>query len=157
MLQRVVSGGQTGVDRAALDFAIANNISHGGWCPKGRLAVDGVLPPIYLLRETESDGYRQRTKLNVQDSDATLIINMGELDGGSSQTRKFAESLRKPCLIVQLDGTSISDSTAILRAWLLKFQIATLNVAGPREQKRPGIYLGTMNFLNSWLVAQKIE
>ena len=99
----IISGGQTGVDRAALDWAISRNISHGGWCPKGRVASDGPLPIRYLLRETESDGYRQRTKLNVQDSDATLIFNFGLLEGGTRQTVKFAQAMNKPYEIIQLE------------------------------------------------------
>ena len=97
--QKIVSGGQTGVDRAALDWARQHHIDHGGWCPKGRLASDGVIPTDYLLHETESSGYRQRTKRNVQDSDATLILSMGELDGGTLQTVEFAKRLKKPYLV----------------------------------------------------------
>ncbi len=93
---KVVSGGQTGVDRAALDWACKQRIPHGGWCPQGRRASDGPLSLKYQLRETESAGYRQRTKRNVQESDATLIFNVGELDGGSLQTLRFAERSGKP-------------------------------------------------------------
>ena len=89
LIEKIVSGGQTGVDRAALDWALQRGVAHGGWCPKGRLAADGPLPERYLLRETDSMGYRQRTKLNVRDSDATLIFNTGVLDGGTLQTVRF--------------------------------------------------------------------
>lgn len=85
-IRRLISGGQTGVDLAALDFAIAQQIPYGGWCPAGQSAVDGILDARYQLRETESSGYRQRTKRNVLDSDATLIIYQGRLEGGSSLT-----------------------------------------------------------------------
>ena len=103
----VVSGGQTGVDRAALDWACNHRIPHGGWCPQGRRASDGPLSLKYQLRETESAGYRQRTKLNVQDSDATLILNVGELDGGTQQTLQFPE-----CLFGCERGRCVSDSGA---------------------------------------------
>jgi len=92
----IISGGQTGTDRAALDFAIAHGIPHGGWCPLGRRAEDGVLDPRYRLRETESKSYRQRTRRNVADSDATLILNLGELADGSLATRQLAERASKP-------------------------------------------------------------
>ena len=99
----ILSGGQTGADRAALDWAIRHRIVHGGWCPRGRAAVDGPIACRYQLRETESDGYRQRTKLNVQDSDATLILSTGDLDGGTLQAVRFANAMRKPRLVIQLD------------------------------------------------------
>ena len=136
----VVSGGQTGVDRAALDWACRNNIAHGGWCPKGRLASDGPLPPQYLLRETESAGYRQRTKLNVQDSDATLIFNVGELDGGTLQTVRFAQTLKKPYRVFQLDQGNLEEVAREMVEWLAQARFIMINVAGPREEKRPGIY-----------------
>ena len=103
LIDKIVSGGQTGADRAALDWALQRGVAHGGWCPKGRLASDGPLPERYLLRETDSAGYRQRTKLNVRDSDATLIFNTGVLDGGTLQTVRFAQTLGKPHFVVQID------------------------------------------------------
>lgn len=89
LIAKVISGGQTGADRAALDWACENGVPHGGWCPKGRMAADGPLAPHYQLCETDSAGYRQRTKLNVRDSDATLVLNTGTLDGGTLQTVRF--------------------------------------------------------------------
>ena len=137
---KIISGGQTGADRAALDFAIARQIPHGGWCPKGRLATDGVLPPKYLLQETESQGYRQRTKLNVRDSDATLVFNMGALDGGTLQTVRFAQTLNKPHCVIQLDeGITVQVARQVAR-WIEHGKFKTLNIAGPREEKRPGIH-----------------
>jgi hypothetical protein len=143
----IVSGGQTGVDRAALDWACQTNISHGGWCPKGRLAADGPLPSRYLLRETESDGYRQRTKLNVQDSDATLIFNMGLLEGGTRQTVKFAQTLGRPYRIIQMDAFQLQDSVAEVQSWLKQGRFSTLNIAGPSEARRPGIYACVLQVL----------
>jgi hypothetical protein len=143
-----VSGGQTGADRAALDWAIGRRIDHGGWCPKGRIAADGRLPPCYQLRETESAGYRQRTKRNVQDSDATLIFNIGELDGGTQQTVRFAITLIKPHRVFQLDQTKLEDMALEVVQWLKQGQYAVLNIAGPREEKRPGIYAAVLSVLD---------
>lgn len=136
----IVSGGQTGVDRAALDWACRHNIAHGGWCPKGRLASDGPLSLHYHLRETESTGYRQRTKLNVQDSEATLIFNIGELDGGTLQTVRFAQTLQKPYRVFQLDQSNMEGIARDITEWLAQEKFIMINVAGPREEKRPGIY-----------------
>lgn len=136
----VFSGGQTGVDRAALDWARQHNIEHGGWCPKGRLAMDGPLPSHYHLRETASEGYRQRTKLNVQDSDATLVFNIGILEGGSLQTVKFAQAMNRPFLVIQLDSGNHQDGASDMVRWLKSHTISTLNIAGPSEARMSGIY-----------------
>jgi hypothetical protein len=143
----VISGGQTGADRAGLDWAIARGLEHGGWCPRGRLASDGVIPERYKWTETESDGYRQRTKRNVQDSDATLLFNIGELDGGTLQTLRFTLRLNKPCLVCQLDTLVTEGLAAQLTDWLCTVKPGILNVAGPREEKRPGVYLAALKVL----------
>lgn len=153
LIAKVISGGQTGADRAALDWACENGGPHGGWCPKGRMAADGPLAPHYQLCETDSAGYRQRTKLNVRDSDATLVLNTGTLDGGTLQTVRFAQTLKKPHLVLQLDELTAPQAEQHVRAWLLSGRFGALNVAGPREEKRPGIYalakaLLTMCFLD---------
>ena len=153
LVSEIVSGGQTGVDRAALDWARQRGVIHGGWCPKGRLAADGPLPEHYLLRETESTGYRQRTKLNVKDSDATLIFNMGPLDGGTLQTVRFAQTLRKPHLVVQIDEMALEAAAQNVRTWLVARRFLTLNVAGPREEKRPGVYAGVFALLDACVKA----
>ena len=150
-VNQIVSGGQTGVDRAALDWARQREVVHGGWCPKGRLAADGPLPAHYLLRETDSTGYRQRTKLNVRDSDATLLFNMGPLDGGTLQTVRFAQTLRKPHLVVQLDELALEGVVQNVRAWLAEGRFHTVNVAGPREEKRPGVYACVLGLLDACL------
>lgn len=150
---RIVSGGQTGADRAALDWAIAHRLPHGGWCPKGRLAEDGTIDSRYALQETRTTDYLDRTRQNVIDSDATLILNLGDLNGGSRATQRFAEDLQKPCLVVQLDAVAQADeaneaNVDRVRAWLATGRVAVLNVAGPRESKRPGIYRQTLEFLD---------
>ncbi len=147
MIKKIVSGGQTGVDRAGLDWAITNGIAHGGWCPKGRIAEDGILDSKYQLLEMVHGSYRQRTKQNVIDSDGTLILNIGDLAGGTLATLKFAQQLKKPVFIMQLDDMQESGSAEFVR-WLKINEILTLNVAGPRESKRPGIYFKTIDYLN---------
>lgn len=139
---RVFSGGQTGVDRAALDVAIELGLPHGGWCPRGRRADDGPLHPRYRLLETEGDGYRQRTRRNVADSDATLVLNEGPVTGGTALTVQFAVRLSKPHLVLQLDETEDWAGSVRQRfaAWLVEHRVGVLNVAGPGERKRPGIH-----------------
>ena len=110
----IISGGQTGVDRAALDAAIAAGLAHGGWCPRGRRAEDGPIDPRYELRETESDEYPARTARNVRDADATLILRRGEITGGTKLTREIA-ACERPYLVVDLDQAP--DVTAV-RAWI---------------------------------------
>lgn len=134
--KKIVSGGQTGADRAALDWAIANGIPHGGWCPKGRIAEDGVIPARYHLEEMPVEGYLARTEANVRDSDATLILTLSAtLTGGSKNTAKFATRHGKPCLHLH----PAMDWKSVLDAWLRTHQAIVLNVAGPRESKEPGI------------------
>ena len=146
---RIVSGGQTGADRAALDFAIRLHYPHGGFAPHGRLAEDGRIPEQYQLVELPEGGYRQRTRRNVLESDGTLIVNIGALDGGTLATQKFAVKLKRPHLLVQLDSESVPEAAARLLAWLDGHAIKTLNVAGPRESKRPGIHRLTEELLDA--------
>ncbi|HUW38608.1 MAG TPA: putative molybdenum carrier protein [Rhodocyclaceae bacterium] len=145
-ISRIISGGQAGVDRAALDWALEHGLPHGGWCPKGRIAEDGPLDSRYALQETESAGYRQRTRQNVIDSDGTLILNCGELTEGSLTTLRFAERFEKPCLVVQLDEDIPAGARRAIE-WIRTNGIAVLNVAGPRESKSPGIYRLALAFL----------
>ncbi|HET6914026.1 MAG TPA: putative molybdenum carrier protein [Rhodanobacteraceae bacterium] len=144
----ICSGGQAGADRAALDWAIARGIPHSGWCPRGRKAEDGEIAAVYQLHETESANYRARTSRNVRDSDATLIVNLGELGGGSLQTLRFAERIGKPVRVIQMDTAPDDSVTESLRAWLDGLQVEKLNIAGPRESKRPGIYQATRALLD---------
>jgi hypothetical protein len=143
---KIVSGGQTGVDRGALDAAIELGIPHGGWCPRGRLAEDGPIPDRYRLTETESAEYSVRTERNVLDSDATLILFRGELSGGTELTRRLAKRHRKPCLVVDLDAPPESEA---IRHWLLESRVETLNVAGPRESQNLGIAADARRFLET--------
>lgn len=137
MVEKIISGGQTGADRAGLDVALAVGLPIGGWCPQGRRAEDGPIPSRYPLVETAERNYQTRTRRNVEDSDGTLILNLGKLDGGTALTVKLDQQIGKPCLIVALkDGIEL----IAFREWLAVNHIAVLNVAGPRESKRPGVY-----------------
>lgn len=144
--QLILSGGQTGVDRAALDWAISSGMAHGGWCPHGRTAHDGPLPERYKLKETEATGYSQRTRMNVRDADATLIIHHGPLVGGTRLTLRFADEMEKPVQLVDL-SKDWHLQTRQVKAWWTELNLHSLNVAGPSEERVPGIYALTMNLL----------
>lgn len=147
-LEKIVSGGQTGVDRAALDAALARGIVVGGWCPAGRRAEDGVIPERYALEELATPDYAVRTERNVVDADATLVLNLGELADGTELTVRLARKHRKPCLVVQLEGEPDPCSAA---SWLGGVRAKVLNVAGPRESKRPGVYLLALRYMERLL------
>jgi hypothetical protein len=141
----ILSGGQTGVDRAALDFALKKGIPCGGWCPRGRIAEDGIIPPYYPLTETPSSLPEQRTEWNVRDGDFTLILHRGELSGGTRYTWECAERLGKPYAIVLLPGERPLLERIVHK--ILALKIRRINIAGPRESKAPGIYEDTLIFL----------
>jgi len=144
MVERIVSGGQTGADRGALDAAIALGIPHGGWCPNGRRAEDGRIDDAYQLREHDSPKYKARTRQNVLDSDATLIVCRGPLAGGTHLTHRTAERFDRPSLVVDPDDDS---AISQIRAWLAEHHVNVLNVAGPRESQSPGIQAETERLL----------
>jgi hypothetical protein len=148
VIHRIVSGGQTGVDRAALDVALELGLPCGGWCPMGRRAEDGVIPARYPLRETGSANYAERTRLNVLDSDGTLILNRGELAGGTALTAELAGLNGRPCLVVQPDS---APDTGMVIDWLQGHNVHILNVAGPRESQHPGIHSQACEFLHKLL------
>jgi predicted Rossmann-fold nucleotide-binding protein len=141
---KIISGGQTGVDRAALDAALTLGISCGGWCPKGRRAEDGPIPDRYPVKETESASYPVRTEMNVRDSDGTLILTWGRPTGGTALTIRLTRRHKKPSLIIDLKKPADPSS---LMNWLEKKQIGVLNVAGPRESEYPGISRLAFEFL----------
>ena len=146
MVKKIVSGGQTGADRAALDFALESGIPCGGWCPKGRLAEDGPIDSSYPLIETSSSDYSVRTRQNVLDSDGTLILNMGTLSGGTAYTERCARSLNRPCIVVDLDQHV--GPQEVLK-WLEREGIQILNIAGPRASKEVGVYEAARAFLGA--------
>lgn len=137
-IEKIVSGGQTGADRAALDAAIALGIPHGGWCPRGHRAEDGSIPDRFHLTETPGTSYLQRTKWNVRDSDGTVVLTLAQrATGGSRKTIEIARSLRRPCLHVARDAGD--DAAGLLREFIGGHGIRVLNVAGSRESKERGI------------------
>jgi hypothetical protein len=134
-IEKIVSGGQTGADRAALDFAIQHGIPHGGWCPHGRKAEDGPIGGGYLLKETPSSNYLQRTEWNVRDSDGTAVFSISPvLTGGSKKTVDLAHKHHKPVIHIARDGGPASPAQALLR-FIQNHKIKVLNVAGPRASK----------------------
>ncbi len=143
----IYSGGQTGVDRAALDAAIECGLWHGGWCPQGRLAEDGVIPRKYRLKETRESDYEIRTELNIKSTDGTLILVDQEMDEGTEITMEICEAFQKPYLISNVELISIED----LESWIDEFRITKLNIAGPREGSEPGIYEKAVKILTELL------
>ena len=149
MIEKIISGGQTGADRAALDIAIKLNIPHGGWIPKGRKTEDGVLPDKYQLKEMPTANYPARTEKNLLDSDGTLIISYGNLTGGSALTRKLAKKHERPWIHINMDQTPISDAAEMVKSWIDQNEIQVLNVAGARASKDPEIYKVTFQLLKT--------
>lgn len=139
--RRIVSGAQTGVDRAALDVALELGIPCGGRVPKGRLDEEGRIPARYPgLEETTTSDWNERTEANVRDSDGTLILSRGRLTGGSKYTAEVAAHLGRPCLHLDLAALPQREAARAAREWIDARDIGTLNVAGPRASKDPGLY-----------------
>jgi len=146
-VHKIISGGQTGVDRAGLDVAIVLDIPHGGWCPRERKAEDGIIPIKYQLEETASDEYSERTRLNIRNSDGTLILvpNLPiRVTDGTLLTKEEAEAKRKPLLIVDLSSETLADTVI---KWINEHDIKILNIAGSRESQSPRIYESSSKFL----------
>ena len=140
MIKKIISGGQTGADRAALDVAIRQNIPHGGWVPKGRRTEAGPLPESYQMQEMPTTRYAERTERNILDADGTLIISHGALEGGSRLTMDLAAQNQRPWLHVNLSETDLLPARALICRWIRDKQIEILNVAGPRASEEPAIY-----------------
>jgi hypothetical protein len=155
----IVSGGQTGADRAALDFAIEHDIPHAGWCPRGRLAEDGPLDARYQLQETPSRRYAQRTEWNARDSDATLVFTISPVaSGGTALTIDLATRLRKPWLhLARGVGLTIPECSRELCDFLTQHSVARLNVAGPRASQEPDIAEFVRAVLTTVLVDDDLE
>jgi predicted Rossmann fold nucleotide-binding protein DprA/Smf involved in DNA uptake len=151
-VKKIVSGGQTGVDRAALDVALELGIPCGGWCPAGRRAEDGAIPARYPLQEAPSRDYGQRTEWNVRDSTATLILARRPLSGGTARTERLARRYGRRCLVVDPQK---SWSLAKAQRWLAANPAAVLNVAGPRDDPTDTIYSGARAFLTALLTATR--
>ncbi|MBA3319934.1 MAG: putative molybdenum carrier protein [Pyrinomonadaceae bacterium] len=149
MIRMIISGGQTGADRAALDWSISRNVSHGGWCPRGRVAEDGTIRAGYKLRETPSSESDQRTGWNIRDSDATVIFSLAqELSGGTRLTAALARQSGKPLLHLCRAERQLDHPTVLLR-FIQSNDIAVLNVAGPRASEEPQVYQWVWKVLES--------
>jgi hypothetical protein len=154
MVVKIISGGQTGVDRAALDAAMELGLPCGGWCPRGRKAENGVVPERYPLTETATEIYAERTEKNVLDSDATLVLVRGQAKGGSKLTIELAGRHKKPCLEVDVSG---DEAASFIRIWLGNHSIQTLNVAGPRESTAPGIHAQALALIRRVLMLESVD
>jgi hypothetical protein len=137
---KIISGGQTGVDRAALDTAIKNGIEAGGSCPTGRLDEFGTIPDRYPLKELEDGGFAERTTRNVKDSDGTVIIYPGKLSGGTEQTFRFCLDQQRPHILINASRTSVEEAARSIARFVRENKITTLNVAGPRQSEWPAGY-----------------
>jgi Circularly permutated YpsA SLOG family len=148
----ILSGGQTGADRAALDVALEFGLAHGGWCPRGRRAEDGPIDERYDLQETPSRRYAQRTEWNIRDSDATVVFSiLSDVTGGTALTIALARRLGKPCLHLASDSLSAAgtDPGDELLAFVREHHVTRLNIAGPRASQEPLVAA----FVRSVLVA----
>jgi hypothetical protein len=157
MIKKIISGGQTGADQAALDTAIKLDIPHGGWVPKGRLTEDGPLPGKYHLQEMVTSSYPKRTEQNVIDADATLIFSHGELSGGSRLTRQFADKHGRSCLHIDLNTLNEFHSARKINTWVIENNIEILNVAGPRASGDPHISHAVADILEAFFFLDMME
>ncbi len=147
-LDKIISGGQTGVDRAALDVALELGITCGGWCPKGRRAEDGQIPERYPLKETAAKNYFTRTERNVRESDGTLVVAWGQPKAGTALTVRYAQKYKKPYWVIDL---SMRGDPSTVKDWGKTNKVRVLNVAGPRESEAPGIHDRAVKFLREVL------
>lgn len=154
MIEKIISGGQTGADRAALNFALKFYMPHGGWIPKGRITEDGPLPDRYLLQEMPTASYPARTEQNVIDSDGTVIFSRGKPTGDTDYTRQMVLGHKRQLLHIDLNLRSSYDAAHLLLSWIDLQHIKILNVAGPRASKDPAIYNDVFRILE---MAHKIH
>jgi hypothetical protein len=152
---KIISGGQTGADRAALDVALILKIPCGGWCPGDREAEDGRIADRYPLMPLANAGYRARTRQNVIDSDGTVILSFGPLTGGSKATAGFARQLKKPHLVIDASITTAREAAILIAVFLLRHRIGVLNIAGPRASGQPGIYAFVVEVLMHLLATRR--
>jgi len=157
LIRKIVSGGQTGADRAALDGAISRGLPYGGAIPAGRKTEAGPLPVDYIMDELESAHYPDRTERNVNDADGTLILSHGKLSGGSALTRRIAVTHVKPWLHIDFDQIDMSEAREQTMNWLRKHRVRLLNVAGPRASSDPKIYARTYELIVSLLDMDHVE
>ena len=148
---KIISGGQTGVDRAALDVALKHGIECGGWCPTGRLDEFGRIPAQYPAQELEAGGFGERTLQNVKDSDGTLIIYPGKLGGGTEQTVRFCVEQQRPQELIDASKVSAQDAATLIAGFVRKHKIDILNVAGSRQSEWAKGYDYAFRVLNRFL------
>jgi len=150
-LLKIISGGQTGVDRAALDVALRHGIECGGWCPAGRLDELGEIPNHYPVRELQGAGFTERTLQNVKDSDGTIVVYSGELRGGTEQTVRFCVDLKRPHQLINTSKISADGAARVIADFVGENKIGILNVAGPRQSEWPEGYNYTSRALSAFL------
>jgi hypothetical protein len=150
---KIISGGQTGVDRAALDAALKNGIYCGGWCPSGRLDEVGRIPDRYPLKELEHGGFTERTLQNVKDSDGTVIVYFSDLSGGSAQTLQFCIAQKRLHQLIDAAAVFIDDAAKLILDFIRKHEIEILNVAGPRQSEWPHGYDYAFRVLDIFLMS----
>lgn len=148
---KIISGGQTGVDRAALDFALRHGFKCGGWCPAGRLDEFGKIPDQYPVQELQRGGCTERTLQNVKDSDGTVVIYPGELRGGTEQTIRFCAELQRPHRSIDASKVSLKRVSELIADFVCANKISILNVAGPRETEWPEGYNYASRALDAFL------
>ena len=157
MVCKIISGGQTGADQAALDAAIKFNIAHGGWVPKGRKTEKGRLPAKYRMQEMDTADYAARTRRNVMDSDGTVLLARGRLSGGTLLTQKIARQVDRPCCHIDLMAMDEFEGALTLHSFVTESDIRVLNVAGPRLSNDPGIYRSVKAVIEALIYMQVLE
>jgi len=150
---KIISGGQTGVDRAALDVALRHGIECGGWCPAGRIDESGKVPDHYPVQELQSGGFTERTLQNVKDSDGTVVISPSELRAGTEQTVRFSIELKRPYQLIEASKLSAEDAAELIVEFVSENKIGILNVAGPRQSEWPQGYDYAFRALSAFLMA----
>jgi hypothetical protein len=150
---KIISGGQTGVDRAALDVALKHRIDCGGWCPAGRLDELGKIPDHYPVQELPGDGFTERTLQNAKDSDGTVVIYAAELRGGTDQTVRFCVEVRRPYQLIDASRVATAEAAQLIAGFVRTNRIDILNVAGPRQSEWPDGYDYVSRVLDIFLAA----
>jgi hypothetical protein len=150
---KIISGGQTGVDRATLDVALGHGIECGGWCPAGRLDEFGKIPDHYPVQELKGGGFTERTLQNVKDSDGTVAVYLRELRGGTDQTVRFCVALKRPHQLIDASKISAEGAAKLITDFVRENKIGILNVAGPRQSEWPEGYDYAFRALTAFLMA----
>ena len=148
---KIISGGQTGVDRAAIDVALRHRINCGGWCPAGRLDEFGKIPDHYPIQELQGGSFTERTLQNVKDSDGTVVVYCDHLRGGTAQTVRFCLELKRPHELIDASQISTEGAAKLIRDFVDKNKINILNVAGPRQSEWPEVYAYASRALSAFL------